>query len=461
MTIDASPLLPPPVPSDAHPALRTPDPDEGNTISLAKGCKIAGKQDRLREVILGRIHSGAYSPRIPNVRAMALELGANFKTVGKVLDRLAEEGVIQRRRGTGTTVCQRPTLRIHCGNAAEHARISRAAPLCSPTILEGTDDPLQADVVRVIASSIPYTAGEMLPLDDLAEQGAWRAMFPPAILDSFRVDGSLYALPTIGSPVVLYVNRRFFEERRLDFPPPDAGLGDWLALARTNTRGAVFLAPPFAKFTLPFLWQAGLPMSSVGALLDGLAEPTCIGTLVAYRELSRLSWADRYQDGIEGCFEAFLSGHIGMMQWGAALFPRLGPDPLSRFDIKPLSILGRTGTSIFAEGYGIHKRCTQVKAAKTLLSALQAPDFQASYAADCVPTTADSRYRHEPHPLFASELQHASVWHQGLPPLFAQLFSTSLEQFLQGEEHPDSWLQKLRSLAGISASTNDTIHSWR
>lgn len=76
------------------------DPDSGVPIWL-----------QLRNRFIFLIASGRYNPgdKLPTVRELAVELGVNYNTVGKVYQDIERDGYITTRRGKGTFVAERQT----------------------------------------------------------------------------------------------------------------------------------------------------------------------------------------------------------------------------------------------------------------------------------------------------------------------------------------------------------------
>ena len=63
---------------------------------------------QLRERVLDQIHEGAIKPgeALPSVRQVAGELAINPLTVSKAYQSLADEGVVEKRRGMGIYVAE-------------------------------------------------------------------------------------------------------------------------------------------------------------------------------------------------------------------------------------------------------------------------------------------------------------------------------------------------------------------
>jgi len=61
--------------------------------------------------------------------------------------------------------------------------------------------------------------------------------FYPALLDTFRADGDLYALPAASQPTVIYYNVNHLAKMNLEPPALDWTVDDWIALATAATSG--------------------------------------------------------------------------------------------------------------------------------------------------------------------------------------------------------------------------------
>jgi multiple sugar transport system substrate-binding protein len=120
--------------------------------------------------------------------------------------------------------------------------------------------------------------GVLEPLGPRAEAaGAVRLVdFYPQALEAFRQQGSVVCLPQNVSSLVVYYNRRLFQEAGLAAPHAGWTWDDMLAAARALTRDAdrdgrpevhgLGLEPTFARLA-PFVWQAG------GEVVDNVQRP--------------------------------------------------------------------------------------------------------------------------------------------------------------------------------------------
>ncbi len=77
---------------------------EQTTVTLNKGSTLQNKQGQLSRLIYGKILNNQYSGRLPGLRDLAAEYGANIKTVRKSLEPLLESGVLSLEHGKGIFV---------------------------------------------------------------------------------------------------------------------------------------------------------------------------------------------------------------------------------------------------------------------------------------------------------------------------------------------------------------------
>ncbi len=93
---------------------------------------------------------------------------------------------------------------------------------------------MEADLVNVYTFNVADLAanGALLPLDAVsdAEDYDLDQEFYPSLLDQFRFDGALYALPANARPLVMQYDAALFAAEGL---PPMDGSWDWEDLART------------------------------------------------------------------------------------------------------------------------------------------------------------------------------------------------------------------------------------
>ena len=62
------------------------------------------KQPHIAEELKRRIAAGVYAERVPASRTLAAEFGVNIKTVDKAVSQLVEQGLLERKKRSGTRI---------------------------------------------------------------------------------------------------------------------------------------------------------------------------------------------------------------------------------------------------------------------------------------------------------------------------------------------------------------------
>jgi multiple sugar transport system substrate-binding protein len=148
----------------------------------------------------------------------------------------------------------------------------------------------------------------------------------PASLETAKYKGHLYGLPWVMQPVVLYYNKKLFDEAKLGYP--DASW-DWAhlesaakALTRREADGTA-QQWGFLQYTWPpyqiWVWQNG------GDVRDAQGQPTITSpeTLGALEFMHKLVVDDKVSPGAgtvlqNGAAEMFKGGRIAMFMGGAS-----------------------------------------------------------------------------------------------------------------------------------------------
>jgi len=138
------------------------------------------------------------------------------------------------------------------------------------------------DVVITPGPSFVYElvqAGQLLPLDDLADQYGWKESFVPWALSLGEVDGKLFSLSSELETLVLYYNKTLFDEK--GWTPPNTIDEMWDLSAKIQEAGII----PFAHANAD--WRPGNEWY-VGEFLNHVAGPEKV-----YQALTgKLPWTD-------------------------------------------------------------------------------------------------------------------------------------------------------------------------
>jgi len=120
------------------------------------------------------------------------------------------------------------------------------------------------DVVNTPGPSFVATmarAGQLLPLDDIAEEKGWNDRLLPFFMDLGRFDGKLYALPKTYETLGLFYNKRVFEENGWT-PPKTLEELDTLAAAMM-AKGMVPCGSGNADWRAANEWHVSIALNSV------------------------------------------------------------------------------------------------------------------------------------------------------------------------------------------------------
>lgn len=178
-------------------------------------------------------------------------------------------------------------------------------------------------------------AGHLLPLDEYASANDWSDKLLPWALESGRVDGKLYAIPTSYETLVMFYNKTLFEERGYDIPETRAELEE--IAADLSADGIIPFASGNAEFQLVSQWWAstlinhGAGPEATYAALRGeksFADPEFVEAATVVRDWFDRGWvqgsAQQYFVTQFGTmYDAFASGRAGMFLSGSWEFPTL------------------------------------------------------------------------------------------------------------------------------------------
>jgi multiple sugar transport system substrate-binding protein len=260
---------------------------------------------QLKTLLLGRILSGDLLPgaRVPPEDELCRTYGLSRTPVRKALGELVAEGVITRRRRTGTFVAtQLPPallarhaspLRIVLPDRRWEPYVEQAigswpagglrraeiryAPLPSlrEALVAAVAEGSAPDLALIDSVWVPEfaRAGFLMALDEL--DGDWIAEYRADSLEPFVAansrDGQLYAVQSEADVTVLWYRRDWFESEGI---PPPATWADLVASA-VRFRGRRLLAPlalpagPAASETSTYVLSALLHANGAGIIADG------------------------------------------------------------------------------------------------------------------------------------------------------------------------------------------------
>lgn len=107
------------------------------------------------------------------------------------------------------------------------------------------------------------------------------------VLEAMSYKGVLYGIPRDLSNLVIYYNRRMFDEAHLPYPRAGWSYEDMVAIARRLTHGEQFGIgfSPYPIYWLPYLWSDGGDVMDAQERRCTLLEPVALAALERYRDL--------------------------------------------------------------------------------------------------------------------------------------------------------------------------------
>jgi multiple sugar transport system substrate-binding protein len=252
------------------------------------------------------------------------------------------------------------------------------------SILQGAGAGLLPDLAIVdnVSNQALAATGILADLTDLVEAWGQKANYFPGPWSSTQYKRRTYGIPNNSNCIVLYYNAPML--RQAGIAPPTT----WeelraaaKALTRGDTRGLALSAIKTEEGTfhfLPFLWQAGGDLDSLGGEA-GVAALELIANLVKDGSVSRsiLGWT---QADIESQFE---SGNVAMQINGPWQIPSLHKNAASLdWQVAPLPVRKKPATCLGGENWVIFRTSPHVDAAWKLLEFSQREEILVDFLRD-------------------------------------------------------------------------------
>lgn len=229
----------------------------------------------------------------------------------------------------------------------------------------------EPDVIRLDASSaaVFIENGTLLDLNPFVQgsKGIDLDEFYPNVLEIGRREEKLFAIPVDFTPIVIYYNKKLFDEAGVEYPQPGWIWDEFLAKSKALTNGEQygFTFSNWMPGWLPWVWNNG------GDVLD--SEGKAVGAANSEKTIEAVIWLrdlvnqhkvapSLSQLAAEGA-APFLnakaametSGHWNLI--GLANSPKVklddvgvAPLPVSRAGQRPVTV-------IYESGWGIGKNC--------------------------------------------------------------------------------------------------------
>lgn len=190
-------------------------------------------------------------------------------------------------------------------------------------------------------------AGQIMPLDDLYGAGAGmidRAAMPPAVMDGFTVDGSLYAAPANFATLLLYYNLDLFASAGMSAPP--ATIEEFRAAAVTLTKKDGSGAPEQYGLALAdhqtiamwpiLIWAEGGDLTGADGC-SALTDPATVAAFQTWGDLVANEKISPVGETGQGADNLFAAGKAAMEMngpWAAGQYREAGIN----FDVAPIPV---------------------------------------------------------------------------------------------------------------------------
>jgi len=201
-----------------------------------------------------------------------------------------------------------------------------------------------ADVIYCHWKQIPVFAskGGLLALDELVRRDDYDldAFFPGSV-DAYRYGGKLYAIPVLGSTMVMFYNKDLFDAAGLDYPNDDWTWDDFLAAAKkltiTDEKGRVKQVGCAPYDPVCWIWSAGGRLASEDCSELYLTDPKTIAGLQFYVDLKNkhkvTTRGMRFFGDDPASVDVFEKGRIAMDISGPWMLPKYAPIKDFRWDV--------------------------------------------------------------------------------------------------------------------------------
>jgi multiple sugar transport system substrate-binding protein len=258
------------------------------------------------------------------------------------------------------------------------------------TLIAGGETP---DIIWVATEGVRFLVdlGLMTPLDDLiAQEGdALQPYFDdiaPALLDSMRVDDSLYFLPFSWNNMVMFYNKAMFDAAGVEYPSNDWTREDFLAAARAltadrdgdgNNDQFGFAGSGGGLFTtIPWVLANGTSIVSDDFCAPNLTDP---GVIEAVQFLYDLTYVEKVAPAPGTLTDAglqFINGDVAMFGGGRWPIIQLFAEGFEDFDVAPWPGNPEQTTIYGVDGFGIFQSSQNPAASWEFLKFMSSADVQ-------------------------------------------------------------------------------------
>jgi len=258
------------------------------------------------------------------------------------------------------------------------------------TLIAGGETP---DIIWVATEGVRFLVdlGLMTPLDDLiaAEGDALQPYFDdiaPALLDSFRVDGSLYFLPFSWNNMVMFYNKAMFDAAGVEYPSDDWTRDDFVAAATAltadrdgdgNNDQFGFSGSGGGLFTtIPWVLANGTNIVTDDLCAPNLTDPAVIEAIQFLHDLTYVQKIAPAPGTLTDVGLQFINGDVAMFGGGRWPIIQLFAEGFEDFDIAPWPGNPEQTTIYGVDGFGIFQSSQNPEAAWEFLKFMSSADVQ-------------------------------------------------------------------------------------
>lgn len=258
------------------------------------------------------------------------------------------------------------------------------------TLIAGGETP---DIIWVATEGVRFLVdlGLMLPLDDLIAQNQEELQpyfddTAPAMLDSFRVNDSLYFLPYSWNNMVIYYNKNMFDAAGLEYPAADWTRDDFLAAATALTAdtdgdglndqygfsgsgGSMF-------FTLPWVFANDTNVVTEDFCAPNVTDPAVIEAIQFIHDMVYEYEIAPAPGTLTNTELQFINGEVAMFGAGRWATGGMYREGFTDYDIAPWPGNPNQKTEYGVDGFGIFQSSQNIPAAWAFLRYMTSAEVQ-------------------------------------------------------------------------------------
>ena len=175
------------------------------------------------------------------------------------------------------------------------------------------------------------------------------------VMEAMSWKGTLYGIPRDLSNLVMFYNKRLFDEAGVPYPEATWTYEDMVAKAKRLTHGDQFGVgfAPYPLYWLPYLWSDGGDLFDSARRRSTLLEPESLAALQRYRDLRfvhRVAPTEA-QVGNARMSQLFAQGKLAMMVGGRWVVPGFRKKIDFPWDVAPFP-RGKAGSVVDADSSG-------------------------------------------------------------------------------------------------------------